>query len=139
MLDLSPSHFLPLKPLNGADHSFGAINKDVRCDRFQHAGIYEKPAGTTKKENHSAPNLTALASDIADGLPHFPSLHELDEQYNEELGINLPSITTCKDESEEKIQRDRGNEVDTYPPQPLSTTASSQVQPQRTSAKNNIQ
>ena len=88
MLDLSPSNFIPHKPLKGADHSFSEIHKDVRCDRFQHAGLSEPPAGTTKKENIQVTDLKVLASDIADGLPPFPSLHELDKEHDKELGIS---------------------------------------------------
>ena len=113
MLDLSPSNFIPHKPLKGADHSFSEIHKDVRCDRFQHAGLSEPPAGTTKKENIQVPDLKVLATDIADGLPPFPSLHELDKEYNEELGI---SSNQCNTESEEIIQGSQGNiHVDTSP------------------------
>lgn len=85
----------------------------MRCDRFQHAGLSEPPAGTTKKENIQVPDLKVLATDIADGLPPFPSLHELDKEYNEELGI---SSNQCNNESEEIIQRSQGNtNVDPYP------------------------
>ena len=88
MLDLSPPNFIPHEPLKGADHSFSEIHKDVRCDCFQHAILSEPPAGTTKKETIQAPDLPVLASDIADGLSTFPSLHELDKEYNEKLGIS---------------------------------------------------
>ena len=52
LLELSPPNFLPHKLLQGADHSYSNVHKDIRPDRFNKAGIIEEPAGTTQKRDH---------------------------------------------------------------------------------------
>ena len=120
MLNLSPSEFLSLPPLHGADTSYSEIHKDVHIKRFQHAGVEDKSAGIKQpiKQNNT-PNLQVLASEIATTLPHFPSVSEMDKELDEENGANPPSDKSCTDNLERTMMRPGSNsDVDQYVPLP---------------------
>ena len=115
LLELSPSNFLQRKPLLGADHSYSTIHKDVRPDRFHKAGITEEPAGTQQQETMKISAIQVFASAIADGLPNFPSLHELNQEYNTGFDIDSHTNSSYIGHSQEYIQGPPGNNtVDTY-------------------------
>ena len=92
MIELCPSYFIPQKPLIGAHNSFSKIHKDLTHKRFKDAGVNETPIGSTDTRLSSTVQLSVLATEISTTLPPFPSISELDEEYNDSITSNNNEI-----------------------------------------------
>ena len=83
MLELSPSYFIPRKPLVGADNSYSEFNRKITHTRFKDANIQEQNDDqSTRNSNTFTPSLSALATDISIALPPFPSVSELNDEFD---------------------------------------------------------